>query len=218
MFEHRASLQVRPGPWLVPGCMSGSMGRAGPASVEAAPRVQAQHSIRGVLPLSPASVVILHAMAPRPYTQTLRSPVQVRSVGDALGAPVLDLWTVLQQEPGWEALLEDGLHFTTAGQRAVRAALLRCIAERLPHLRCARLSPCFNPCFMYDLLHSSKPQAPVPAGARPSYPLHCVVFRSAPCTCSRARHQHRAAAPACAEIPVCRAETSRWRVRGSAQA
>ena len=63
----------------------------------------------------------------------------MRSVGDALGAPVLDLWTALQREPGWEALLEDGLHFTTAGQRAVRAALLGFIAERLPHLRRAHL-------------------------------------------------------------------------------
>jgi len=145
--------------------------------VEATPRVQAQHSIRGVLPLSPASVAILHAMAPRLYTQTLRSPVQVRSVGDALGAPVLDLWTVLQQEPGWEALLEDGLHFTTGGQRAVRAALLRCIAERLPHLRCARLSPCFYPYFMYDLLHSSQPHSPVPAGL--ARLTRCIVWFSA---------------------------------------
>lgn len=161
--------------------------------MEAAPRVQAQHSIRGVLPLSPASVVILHAMAPRPYTQTLRSPVQVRSVGDALGAPVLDLWTVLQQEPGWEALLEDGLHFTTAGQRAVRAALLRCIAERLPHLRCARLSPCFNPCFMYDLLHSSKPQAracgssPVLPAALCGFPLSALYMQPRSTPASRCR-------------------------------
>ena len=58
-------------------------------------------------------------------------------VGQALGAPVLDLWTALQREPGWEALLEDGLHFTEAGQRAVRDALLAFISERLPHLRCA---------------------------------------------------------------------------------
>jgi lysophospholipase L1-like esterase len=84
---------------------------------------------------------MLRLPVPPHVTQTLRSQVQVRSVGDALGAPVLDLWTALQQEPGWEALLEDGLHFTTAGQRAVHAALLRCIAERLPHLRCARLGP-----------------------------------------------------------------------------
>lgn len=62
---------------------------------------------------------------------------QVKEVGQALGAPVLDLWTALQREPGWEALLEDGLHFTEAGQRAARDALLAFISERLPHLRCA---------------------------------------------------------------------------------
>ncbi|KAK9840954.1 hypothetical protein WJX81_002383 [Elliptochloris bilobata] len=58
-----------------------------------------------------------------------------KRVGQALDAPVLDLWTALQREPGWEALLSDGLHFNEAGQRAVREALLSFIAERLPHLR-----------------------------------------------------------------------------------
>ena len=73
---------------------------------------------------------------------------QVKEVGQALGAPVLDLWTALQREPGWEALLEDGLHFTAAGQRAVRDALLAFISERLPHLRCVPSTPAKQACFL----------------------------------------------------------------------
>lgn len=62
---------------------------------------------------------------------------QVRDLGSALGAPVLDLWTALQRERDWEGLLSDGLHFSEAGQRAVRRMVLGHIILKLPHLRCA---------------------------------------------------------------------------------
>ncbi|KAL5998448.1 hypothetical protein ACLOJK_009388 [Asimina triloba] len=42
------------------------------------------------------------------------------SVGNESGCPVVDLWTKMQQFPGWEkAFLSDGLHLTPSGNRIV---------------------------------------------------------------------------------------------------
>ena len=87
--------------------------------------------------LADVHILTLQRSRQAPRWRRLIRGAQVKEVGQALGAPVLDLWTALQREPVWEALLEDGLHFTEAGQRAVRDALLSFIRERLPHLRCA---------------------------------------------------------------------------------
>lgn len=60
----------------------------------------------------------------------------VRQLAGSLGLPVLDLWTELQQHAGWQTkYLEDGLHFTAAGNAAVFELLLKKLREALPHLR-----------------------------------------------------------------------------------
>jgi lysophospholipase L1-like esterase len=44
------------------------------------------------------------------------------AVAAALALPSLDLWTLMQQEVGWQSkFFEDGLHFTAEGQRKVSA-------------------------------------------------------------------------------------------------
>jgi len=60
-----------------------------------------------------------------------------RQLAGELSLPVVDLWTEVQKHKGWQSeYLEDGLHFTPAGQKAVFDLLLDAIRKALPHLRC----------------------------------------------------------------------------------
>lgn len=60
----------------------------------------------------------------------------VLELGKELQLPVLDLWTLMQQQPSWqEDLLCDGLHFTPAGNRFVYEHLERLIDTAYPDLR-----------------------------------------------------------------------------------
>lgn len=59
----------------------------------------------------------------------------VRQLGSDLSLPVLDLWTEIQKQEGWQAYLSDGLHFTPSGSTAVYTLLQAKIDEALPHLR-----------------------------------------------------------------------------------
>ena len=60
----------------------------------------------------------------------------VLELGQELQLPVLDLWTLMQQQPGWqEQLLCDGLHFTAEGNRFVYTQLGRLIDKAYPDLR-----------------------------------------------------------------------------------
>eukprot|EP00892_Ulva_mutabilis_P003997 jgi/Ulvmu1/196/UM001_0200.1 len=54
-------------------------------------------------------------------------------VGQAEGVAVVDLWTRLQEQPQWQALLSDGLHLSAAGNAAVFEQLRQCIDSTLPH-------------------------------------------------------------------------------------
>jgi lysophospholipase L1-like esterase len=58
-------------------------------------------------------------------------------VGNALGVPVLDMWTVLQQEPGWREvlLLPDGLHFSGQGQAVVGRLIREALTATHPSIR-----------------------------------------------------------------------------------
>lgn len=59
-----------------------------------------------------------------------------RQLAGELSLPVVDLWTEVQKQKGWQSkYLEDGLHFTPAGQKAVFDLLLDAIRKALPHLR-----------------------------------------------------------------------------------
>lgn len=53
-------------------------------------------------------------------------------VGKELGVPVLDLWTRLQQEPDWNSgrYLDDGLHFTPAGQALIAPIIADFVANQ----------------------------------------------------------------------------------------
>ena len=60
----------------------------------------------------------------------------VVELGRELQLPVLDLWTLMQQHPGWQdKLLCDGLHFTSEGNRFVYKHLQNLINEAFPELR-----------------------------------------------------------------------------------
>ena len=60
----------------------------------------------------------------------------VVELGQEVQLPVLDLWTLMQQQPSWqEELLCDGLHFTQAGNRFVYKHLGRLINKAFPDLR-----------------------------------------------------------------------------------
>ncbi|CAI5476660.1 unnamed protein product [Closterium sp. Yama58-4] len=62
----------------------------------------------------------------------------VREVAEACGSvPVIDLWTVLQQQPNWQALLSDGLHLAPAGNKVLfeqLSSLLQSSADWTPPL------------------------------------------------------------------------------------
>ncbi|GAB4816964.1 hypothetical protein N2152v2_004010 [Parachlorella kessleri] len=61
-------------------------------------------------------------------------------LGQELGLPVLDLWSALQAEEGWQrGLLEDGLHLTQAGNQRVAQLLLKLIEQEFPKLRYSAL-------------------------------------------------------------------------------
>ncbi|KAF8059122.1 GDSL esterase/lipase [Scenedesmus sp. PABB004] len=83
---------------------------------------------------------------PVPPDRTLEaSRVYADAAVSALSAgadavPVLDLHTALQVVPDWRAtLLDDGLHFTPAGSRAVWAALAGTLEARWPELSLPRV-------------------------------------------------------------------------------
>ncbi|EXJ82695.1 hypothetical protein A1O3_06509 [Capronia epimyces CBS 606.96] len=93
-------------------------------------------------------------MAPgeRTAVATAKYATACREVGQALGLPILDLWTIFMLKAGWtegstdpligsksapknkvfEELLSDGLHFTPAAYRLVFDALVNVIREKLP--------------------------------------------------------------------------------------
>ncbi|CAI6008029.1 unnamed protein product [Closterium sp. NIES-65] len=62
----------------------------------------------------------------------------VREVAEACGGvPVIDLWTVLQQQPTWQALLSDGLHLAPGGNKVLfeqLSSLLQSSADWTPPL------------------------------------------------------------------------------------
>ncbi|KAL3791792.1 hypothetical protein HJC23_002423 [Cyclotella cryptica] len=51
-----------------------------------------------------------------------------------LNLPLLDLWHMMQVVPSWSALLSDGLHLSSMGNRFVGEALLDIIERQLPEL------------------------------------------------------------------------------------
>lgn len=54
-----------------------------------------------------------------------------------MGVPVLDMWTALQQEPGWREvlLLPDGLHFSGQGQAVVGRLIQEALTAGHPSIR-----------------------------------------------------------------------------------
>jgi hypothetical protein len=62
--------------------------------------------------------------------------VKVKHLANELGLPVVDLWTEMQKQPGWQIeYLEDGLHFTSAGNKAAFDLLMDRLCTSMPHLR-----------------------------------------------------------------------------------
>ena len=58
-----------------------------------------------------------------------------RHVGERLGVPVLDAWSLVAAQAGWEReLLCDGLHDTPQGQALIASAVLDAIQQAWPHL------------------------------------------------------------------------------------
>lgn len=53
-------------------------------------------------------------------------------MGTAAGVPVVDLWTQLQAQDNWKALLSDGLHLSPLGNKAVFAEIQSVLATELP--------------------------------------------------------------------------------------
>ncbi|XP_047312131.1 GDSL esterase/lipase At5g45920-like [Impatiens glandulifera] len=52
------------------------------------------------------------------------------SVAEECGAPVIDLWTKMQQVPGWQnSYLRDGLHLTEAGNKVVFEELIEKLSQ-----------------------------------------------------------------------------------------
>lgn len=77
-----------------------------------------------------------------------------RDLGKHLKAPVVDLWTRLQETAGWEELyLMDGLHLSPAGNQQVYKLLLETLLEAYPALSPERLRPLFP---LYDNLRDLK--------------------------------------------------------------
>ncbi|BDA43364.1 Isoamyl acetate-hydrolyzing esterase 1 homolog [Coccomyxa sp. Obi] len=67
-----------------------------------------------------------------------------KQLANELGLPVLDLFTEIPKQKAWQTeYLEDGLHFTPAGNKAVFDLLLETIRKDLPHLRAEELSDDF---------------------------------------------------------------------------
>ena len=58
----------------------------------------------------------------------------VVSLGERMGLGVIDLHTLMMQDPAWKQLLSDGLHLTPEGGRAVFLAVLDGIAKNSPEL------------------------------------------------------------------------------------
>lgn len=58
-----------------------------------------------------------------------------------IGAPVVDLWTRVQEVPDWRNTImhADGLHMSDAGNRFIHAAVMQAIAEAAPELAPAAL-------------------------------------------------------------------------------
>lgn len=85
---------------------------------------------RSGVPVTPETVPERTNEHTREYASTI---VQL---GQELQLPVLDLWTLMQQYPGWqEELLCDGLHFTSEGNRFVYKHLQKLINKAFPELR-----------------------------------------------------------------------------------
>ena len=62
-----------------------------------------------------------------------------------LQLPYVDLWTELAKREGWETeFLEDGLHLTPAGNKAVFDLIAAKIHEAIPALRCFLPSTLFK--------------------------------------------------------------------------
>ena len=55
-------------------------------------------------------------------------------MGQLIQVPVLDLWTLMQQEPDWSSFLSDGLHLTPKGTDVVIECCYRMFRQlnRLP--------------------------------------------------------------------------------------
>lgn len=60
-----------------------------------------------------------------------------------LQLPYVDLWTEVAKQEGWATeFLEDGLHLTSAGNKAVFELIAAKIHEAIPALRCVTLVLC----------------------------------------------------------------------------
>ncbi|KAK9915119.1 hypothetical protein WJX75_004950 [Coccomyxa subellipsoidea] len=76
----------------------------------------------------------------RTNSVTSQYAAAAKQLAGDLGLPVLDLWTEIQKHKSWQSdYLEDGLHFTPAGNKAVFNLLLATLRESFPHLRAENL-------------------------------------------------------------------------------
>ena len=71
----------------------------------------------------------------RTQDQTAKYAEAAEATAQSCGMPVLNMYSRLKQLPHWEALLDDGLHFNSAGQEKVFDILLEAIWTNFPHLR-----------------------------------------------------------------------------------
>lgn len=76
------------------------------------------------------------SIAERTNSVTGQYAAAAKQLAGDLGLPVLDLWTAIQKHESWQSrYLEDGLHFTPAGNKAVFDLLLETLRGAFPHLR-----------------------------------------------------------------------------------
>jgi len=57
------------------------------------------------------------------------------ALAKSLQLPVVDLHSAMMAQPGWQALLSDGLHFNDKGQQFVYGAVSQAIDLAAPHLK-----------------------------------------------------------------------------------
>ena len=76
-------------------------------------------------------------------------------IANAMQYPVLDLWTLMQQEKEWDTMLSDGLHLSLKGNHFVGSAMVDAIGKAYPTLSVV-------PCQWTGSLHNSGSNSDLP--------------------------------------------------------